>query len=299
MNPSVRWHSLVPAVHSSSEDPPPFDYFHPLKVSVTNTENVTLSTLCREMFVHNIHSISLELGHIKRENRSILINYINDLLNFFRIKSKLECARLVVLKESTPGNWGIEDADIDDDILLHRYIDSLETGQEYYGYEVVYNNKPFFLFREFSNTERYGILDPTTHTIIEIHQTDKTGFVFDEEDGRKRIAVLPTGDTNIHFFDFVKVPLLRSEQDIVIEATNSLTNEFEEEDVGVQISSAVFVSVADRETNEVDEPIILPESGLAPSHVYSPVVQNDKYVISAVNSDAIFHMSDWDAWKLS
>ena len=234
----------------------------------------------------------------KLEIENILLGFVQDLLEFFSIKTYLPAAKLVVLKETTPGNWAIEDTDVTDDYKLHRFIGTLETGQVYYGYEMTYNNTPFFLFREQDNSN-WGLLDPTTHTIIHIHQTKDTGFVVDEITGEKIIRIIPTGTTTPHDFHFVTRNLLTQNQELRIESTNQILSTYElSEDQGTVITATIFLVISDYDEPETDAPIILPESNLAPSHVYSPVIQNDKYVISAVSDQNVFHMSDYDAGNL-
>ena len=295
-NPFAKW-TTQPLVYTSSENKPPLNYFHPLKVEVSDVSPLVEETLCDSIFINNTYTIELTLGHVIQSNKNVLISYVNDLLNFFTTNHKLETANLIKLKESTPGNWELVETDVDDDYKLHRFIgDTLETGQEYYGYEVTYNNKLYLLFREYSQFKRWGIFDPETHIVINIHQTDKTGFVI--ENGKKRIAIRPTGDSTLHFFDFVTKPLLTGNQDLVIEDTNSVSTTFDTGDIGEQVYSTIFLTVEDRDKPEIIEPIVVPDTSLVPSHVFSPVIQNDKYVISAVSDQNVFHMSDWDAGNL-
>ena len=292
LNPFIKrfWRGPTPAITNYADNE---DYESKnttgINIETIDIEKSESSALSGRVTNYDLHTIRLTFYTRDLGSQSAFLRNQRNINTIFnrRRNNYFVGAQLVKLKNNTT-DWELENVRNDTDnynIFGGDTHPELSKGIDYYGYRVKNENGDHFLYRKpqtLFSQESWNILDLNTHLTFPVSRFTN-GFV----------ELIHGGDTFPYEFETTR--LFTGKQ--FISYFGSIT-EYKERgyDFGDVIKSESTIQIRDYDvTTEEREMGPIFETVVAPSHPYSPVVQNNKYVFSAANNDPIFHMSDWDS----
>ena len=213
---------------------------------------------------------------------------INSFFNKAR-NNKFTVAQLVKLNSSN-NNWELENVrnELDNySIYGSNNHPELSESINYYGYKVrdVHNaNDIHFLYRIprtlLSKVSGWFVLDLNSHISFPVSRF-KGNFA----------EVHHGGDT--YFYEFVKTKIFDGSQYINLLNSTFEIEQVEIEDIGDVLEGTITLQIRDYSQDVCPEEEEVFESVVAPSHPYSPIVYNDKLLISAVGDTNMFTTTSW------
>ena len=280
LNPMRAWPKKTPIISNYKDESIYKRKKEGVKISTGEVEYIQNPTLGGNNTTFKNIGISLLFFDRDRKKEAPFIENQRNITGFFddERNNYFEVAQLVELKkhnndwQATPisnhsDHYGIygdtQDPDLNKELSYYGYLVENETGNH-------------FLYRL---NEVWKILNLSTHLVFLVGRlTDEFAEVYHG------------GDT--YFYSYVPTQIFDGSQFIKIESAEINYNE-EEQNYGDLVMSEITLMIMDYgETKEVeDKPVF--EIPINPSHNYSPVVYDDKFLIAATSTDSTFTEAEW------
>ena len=289
LDPSREWSIDIPAISNYKDSSVLISNnrsgIHINFTDSTYTENSRLGA--KSTFFKNL-SFDLQFYTNDTQTQKPFVDAQTNINKFFNSKKRHNKVTQAVKLKNINNNWEIEN--ISSRLVSYNmYGDNnhpdLSSGKEYLGYKVKdnhNNNKEHFLYRvpqSFEGDESWNVLDLDTHLHFPVHKFSQ-----------KYTEVLVNGDT--YFYEFIPVRIFTGHQSITLSGMVADYNELDST-YGELIRSDMTLIVNDYSQDSREESPVIFETPENPSHVYSPVVYNKKFLIAATSTDSTFSTAEW------